>query len=97
MSSPRPSDSLECPRILFVVHAHLKNGRDNLNYDLFTNHLKLFSTCEKCGHEKEDAEHFFMQCPSYLNDRVLFLSFFGSPSFPLRLPPFSLIPISNLR
>ena len=59
------------PRSLSVIHACLRNGCSNLNYDLFSNHLKLYSTCEKCGHEKEDAEHYFMQCPSYLNDRLL--------------------------
>ena len=57
------------PRSLSVIHARLRNGCSNLNY--VTNKLKLFSRCEKCGHEKEDAEHYFMQCPSYLNDRLL--------------------------
>ena len=36
----------------------------------FVNKIKLHSTCENCGYEKEDSEHYFMQCPTYLNDRV---------------------------
>ena len=58
------------PLSLSVIHARLRNGCSNLNHDLFTNKLKLFSKCDKCGHEKEDAEHYFMQCPDYLNDRI---------------------------
>ena len=65
-----PCFYLTGPRTLSTIHALLRNGCRNLNYDLFSNHLKLYSTCEKCGHEKEDAEHYFMQCPSYLNDRL---------------------------
>ena len=57
-------------RFLSVIHARLRNGCSNLNFDLFTNKLKLYATCEQCGHEKEDAEHYFMQCPTFLNDRL---------------------------
>ena len=49
----------------------MRNNCSNLNYDLFLNKLRLNAACEKCGHEREDAEHYFMQCPSYTNERLL--------------------------
>jgi hypothetical protein len=53
-----PCFYLTGPRSLSVIHARLRNGCSHLNNDLFINRLQLYSTCERCGHEKEDAEHF---------------------------------------
>ena len=57
-------------RFLSVMHSRLRNNCSNLNNDLFLNRLSPNSTCQKCGHEKEDAEHYFMQCPFYTNERL---------------------------
>ena len=57
-------------RFLSVMHARLRNGCSNLNNDLFLNKLRPNATCDKCGHEREDAEHYFMQCPSFTNERL---------------------------
>ena len=58
-------------RLLSVLHSRLRNNCSNLNDDLFSNHLRPNAICENCGHEREDAEHYFMQCPSYTNERLL--------------------------
>jgi hypothetical protein len=57
-------------RVLSVMHSRLRNNCSNLNSDLFLNRLRPNSTCENCGHEREDAEHYFMQCPFYTNERL---------------------------
>ena len=58
-------------RFLSVLHSRLRNNCSNLNYDLFLNKLRPSARCENCDHEREDAEHYFMQCPSYTNERLL--------------------------
>ena len=57
-------------RFLSVMHARLRNGWSNLSNDLFLNNLRPNSICDLCGHEREDAEHYFMQCPSFTNERL---------------------------
>ena len=58
-------------RVFSVLHSRLRNSCSNLNYDLCLNNLRPNSNCENCGHEREDAEHYFMQCPFYINERLL--------------------------
>ena len=36
----------------------------------FLNKLKPNASCDQCGHVREDAEHYFMQCPSFTNERL---------------------------
>ena len=43
-----------------------------LTMTLFLNKLRPDATCEKCGHERDNVEHYFMPCPSYTNVRLLF-------------------------
>ena len=57
-------------RFLSVMHTRLRNGCSNLNNDLFLNKLKPNASCDQCGHVREDAEHYFMQCPSFTNERL---------------------------
>ena len=52
-----------------VFHARLRNNCSNLNFDLFRNHLKNHSYCE-CGYEIEDAEHYLLQCPIFVDSRL---------------------------
>ena len=66
-----PSFYLTGNRRLSLLHARLRNMCSNLNHDLFLNHLRLDSKCDLCGHEKEDVEHYFMQCPYFRNERTL--------------------------
>ena len=54
-----------------VFQARLRNNCSNLNFDLFSNHLKLYETCE-CGAEREDAEHYLFQCHLYTSPRLKF-------------------------
>ena len=56
-------------RYFSVLHSRLRNKCSNLNFDLFTNHLKDNGSCE-CGSEREDAEHYFFQCNFYINERL---------------------------
>ena len=66
-----PNYYLTGNRRLSLLHARLRNKCSNLNHDLFLNHLRLDSKCDLCGHEREDVEHYFMQCPYYRNERIL--------------------------
>ena len=59
------------PRYLSFMHSRLRNNCSNLNNDLFLNWLSPNSTCDKWGSEREDAEHYFMQCPFFSNERLL--------------------------
>ena len=54
---------------LSVLHIRLRNKCSDLNFDLFTNHVKNSASCI-CGHLVEDAEHFFFQCAKYINQRL---------------------------
>ena len=45
-------------RISSVYHCRTRNDCDNLNKDLFNNHLRPTAACE-CGFESEDSEHYF--------------------------------------
>ena len=66
-----PSYYLTGNRRLSLLHARLRNKCSNLNHDLFLNHLRHDSKCDLCGHEKEDVEHYFMQCPHFRNERII--------------------------
>ena len=57
-------------RFLSIMHTRLRNGCSNLSNDLFLNKLRPNAICDNCGREREDAEHFFMQCPSFTNERL---------------------------
>ena len=56
-------------RIYSVIHARLRNKCSNLNNDLLENHLTLNGSCV-CGYEREDAEHYLLQCNIFLNARL---------------------------
>ena len=53
-----------------VHHARLRLGCSKLNYDLCKNlHVIENQDCS-CGSKKEDAFHYFMTCPNYMNIRI---------------------------
>jgi hypothetical protein len=56
-------------RYLSIMHARLRNKCSNLNFDLYTNHLKINGICE-CGVGNEDSEHFFFLCQFYNESRI---------------------------
>ena len=41
----------------------------DLNFELYSRHLTDNPSCA-CGHPFETAEHFFLFCPNYQNERV---------------------------
>ena len=51
---------------LSIIHTRLRNSCINLNNDLSFKKLKP-NEIDQCGYEREDAEHYFMQCPSFTN------------------------------
>ena len=53
-----------------IIHARFRNGCSNLNFDRKNNRLIEDSSCESCGYDQEDAEHFFFHCPSYDESRL---------------------------
>ena len=68
-SNSTPSYYYSGDRRLSVYHARLRNNCSNLNSDLFRNHLSLQSACD-CGFEREDAEHYLLQCQLHTNERL---------------------------
>ena len=52
-----------------VFHARIRNKCSNLNHDLFTNHIIPDPSCI-CGHEVEDADHYFFHCTRYTASRI---------------------------
>ncbi len=64
-----PSFYLAGDRREQVYHTRIRNQCSNLNADLFRNHISDTSQCD-CGHNVEDAEHFFFQCNRFENQRL---------------------------
>ena len=52
------------------MHARVRNNCSDLNYDLFSNHLRLDSTCS-CNDGPENSTHYFFHCKNYENQRLL--------------------------
>ena len=63
-----PTFFLSGHRLYSVIHARIRNRCSDLKSDLFRNHLSEDERCS-CGHEREDAEHFFFQCSKFINER----------------------------
>ena len=52
-----------------VLQSRIRNIRSNLNNDFYLYHLYDGSTF-RCSFIKEDADHFFITCPNYANERI---------------------------
>ena len=52
-----------------IWHTRLRLGISDLNYDLFRRHLVEDPACG-CGFIRETAEHFFMHCTNYTQQRA---------------------------
>ena len=69
-----PKFFLSGHRLYSVIHARIRNKCSDLKSDLFKNHLSDNEMCN-CGHEREDAEHYFFRCNNFTNERhQLFLA-----------------------
>ncbi len=56
-----------------IHHARLRNKCSNLSGDLHRNHISDSPRCD-CGHNYEDADHYFFNCQRFANQRLqLFL------------------------
>ena len=60
----------EGPRKLSILHTRLKHQCRALNADLSRIHVINNYKCN-CGASFEDAIHYFLECPLYLNERTL--------------------------
>ena len=47
-----------------IIHASIGKNCSDLQFDLFQNHLSRGSSCS-CGHNIENASHFFFECENY--------------------------------
>ncbi len=57
-------------RKLNIIHAQLRNKCSNLEGDLHSNYIKRSADCQQCRtNSKEDARHYFLACPKYINLR----------------------------
>ena len=59
-------------RKLQVLHARIRTKCSSLNYDLFQRNINDSPLCQ-CG-DIENAEHFFLLCPFYNNQRTDFIN-----------------------
>ncbi len=67
---------LTCSKVKRIVHVaftQLRVGFCNLNYDLYLKGCSTQSTCA-CGHPRESAKHYLLDCPLYEHDRLIMKS-----------------------
>jgi len=57
-------------RYISVLHARIRNGCSDLNFDLYNNHLRDSPQCD-CSERLETSDHYFFQCNKYNAKRVL--------------------------
>ena len=55
-------------RCIAVKHAQLRMGCSQLNSHLYNLHVKDSPSCQ-CGFNYEDASHFLLNCPWYVQER----------------------------
>ena len=51
-----------------IFQCRLRLNMSDLNYDLVNRHLSEDNSCS-CGHPREDATHFLLACPKFMNER----------------------------
>lgn len=68
-----PKHYLSGERRLAVLHARIRNHCSNLNADLYSNFLCPDPICS-CLVENETAEHYFLRCNKYDNQRLALLN-----------------------
>ena len=56
-----------------ILHTRLRQTCSSLNYDLFRCNLVPDPSCN-CGNACENAFHFFLECPLYLQQRTTMLN-----------------------
>ena len=56
-------------RYLSLMHSRIRNNCSNLSNNLYLNHLRMNPLCS-CNQEIENAEHFFLCCLKYANERL---------------------------
>ena len=61
------------PRKLNIILTQLRCSASFLNHDLHRVNIVSDPSCS-CGHEREDAYHFLLQCPRYINLRLRLLN-----------------------
>lgn len=64
-----PHYYINCDRYLSVMHSRIRNNCSNLSNDLYINHLTMNPLCT-CNQEIENAEHYFLRCSKYVNERL---------------------------
>ena len=69
ISSEVPTHYRAGNRYISVLHARIRNNCRNLLSNLYINHLSPSLTCS-CSEEVEDAEHYFLRCSNFKNERV---------------------------
>ena len=60
----------DVPRRIQVSYTQLRMGFSNLNYDLAIRGCTDDMSCV-CGHKKEDAKHFLLECKLYHEERMV--------------------------
>lgn len=55
-----------------IIHAKLRMNCSDLNHDMLLRFLSDSASCS-CGHMVENAEHYFLHCPNYANNRSIYL------------------------
>ena len=66
-----------------ILHTRLRLGLSTLNADLFrVNSPKTETPSCKCGHPREDVNHFVLQCPLYADHRYALFHSLGDLDIP---------------
>ena len=52
-----------------VLHTRIRNHCSDLNFHLYLNQFKDNVSCS-CGYQIENAEHYFVHCPRYTDQRI---------------------------
>ena len=54
-----------------IVHCRLRLGMSDLHQDMVNRYISNDPSCQTCGHRSENAIHYLLHCPTYIDARAL--------------------------
>jgi hypothetical protein len=63
-----------------ILYARLRRSCSSLKYDLFRSNIITDSRCV-CGYTREDASHFLLNCPLYIEQRTVLFNLLHHHNF----------------
>ena len=68
-----------------AIHCKLRLNMSDLKNDMFNRHISDIKVCE-CGHNKEDAHHFLINCPRFTDIRAVTITTLPSVAINIKKP-----------